>query len=1709
MSSYYNRVTGSLSAAEIARSEDIHLIQSNIQAAFQEMMNDMFGTGCILGGEEEDLKLTPMPDHVDQSNTNYDPENHWFPFYDIYLSQNFEIEKSEINTIRVKMRNNTNVEPTIFAEIRDSDFNLVQETNIQLSSTLEKEDGIDVDFIFNLEHLPLGEYYFVIRPVDINISDLTRNGDESMTDYIDPSQIAILYDNNGNYNQGLYASYNGVDYLESRLLEADVVDDIIEVSSINYDLCFEQIFSVGNTYVINPAPCIVLGEKVYPIDTHVTIDGPSLQGDRVDLVSLAPDGTLNVTKGEAYLGPKTEANYPAIDIGFKIAYITTYKNSDTEWSCPNCGHINNSNIESCPICDTSTNTKIPLIEQGDDGTYTRQRDFLERLRRLEKKMSYQIENNSPSRIKYTCEVDPIIAYSDKDLKDKDADFLIIAEDTYNMDKEVVDGQTVVKSSGTSSKTYKWSIVNKKSEYDYTDKKTTNAKLTGWDVHMPLKQPKKLTSEQKEAMLFHATVTTKRSSNKSTTKTTTKKETNKSGKSTKTTTTETWYGVSNLKLKITIKDKNKKTVKTLKDIVTNKKGAVAINLWEAIPKIKAGTYKITTAYGDEKITNTIKVYSGKYKKTSHSEKTNLKLSEKQVLSTTYNIDDNTFEGTSHFYTENITLDSEDGIAHLKKANTKKDYKKIDIIPEDKRKKAKSAYYKYTIKPNSQSLQSEYCLYNVQFKKDCSIEWIKPYIKSFKNIKTFGIILFKNNQIFDVNYNRTTYTKILNTKKAANTLFPNIYKDKWTVEGTKKDGVITPKSQHIFTPKKPLNLTAGVYSILLWGTLKDPKKEGWIKIKEFTTSKASNYGAISRVKGTSNPAKIYIEKNGLVNKTMLVRFKKYDEEYKSSGTLISKTVDTKDDIKACTFKCSSNIPNGTKLHMYVSNNGGKTYIETEGGTVNFSGAGHELKWKIDFTGNASKGNSSVTPKVFFNKNGKYAVKVSTTTVKSYIGYEDYGRCYSTPILNANSITRTLVDNANVESSFSEWEYARLWMEMEDLSDIQKDAMVKTDICIAHEYDEYDINVSSKLTNVKGRIFFSQIFANLVPSDFSNTSVDYSNYDANVEPDELNYRFKLQSEKIEHYTGGVIVASPYDPSTYERDYFYGDINIEGIDTTSFAYGLCDMDTIYLDNDGKPTTQYAGMHVVSSPFYQVQYNHTLSILNEEDDEESESTTTEESSSEEPNAEEQSEITEETTSTTETVSSVWASDVDPNYDPEAILIGVSFDNGLEITDNYTDLHIDVIPNLGEFKEDKGVIQIDANGNPILKEGFQVDTTKYYWESKERYYIPKNTLEIVVALNKYGQIEDDNATYGKAYVIGTDLESGKHNQINIALDELYGSTIYSIGIRVSTKKDSDGNYIVREQQDGKHPSLHNGDCLGLGVISFGGYNRFPYTKYIYTGETDRWQWTALNSNFNSTAYAFCNVNAGSGRYLPYRIAGPGKNSDKVRLYVRQHSPALYFKEENNNSESDFIKYSDIKKEKNKLSFTHKGTQYKSSDNCNTILFDFAGATSGKTELGNMFKIKTNIRLAPYDFIDVAYYILQEYPGQTNNGQIFKGEFVLRLYDTEDITGATPIEELPLPAWGAIQNEYGVRSGDETKEKVVHAWYKIHTNADKVRCIVLHRANPVNRPVDDVKFMLNNILFYNAETMPALGPQMQLRVYPNTMNNLANTKIRKFGCIYRI
>ena len=225
-------------------------------------------------------------------------------------------------------------------------MNLLKESNTTLESTINDESPTTVEFIFNLKHLPIGEYYFVLRPVDITTVDLAQNGDETIYDTIDASSFTVRFDKGGNYNESLDASYNGVDYLESRMLEDQVIYEggLIEIHNNNFDLFFEQIYSSGNTYVINPAPCLVMGQKTYPVDTHVTIDGPSKIGNRIDLVSLTTDGLLKVVSGLPFTGKAKKTDYPINTLGFKIAYITTYQNSDAYWTCPVCGTINDGNI---------------------------------------------------------------------------------------------------------------------------------------------------------------------------------------------------------------------------------------------------------------------------------------------------------------------------------------------------------------------------------------------------------------------------------------------------------------------------------------------------------------------------------------------------------------------------------------------------------------------------------------------------------------------------------------------------------------------------------------------------------------------------------------------------------------------------------------------------------------------------------------------------------------------------------------------------------------------------------------------------------------------------------------------------------------------------------------------------------------------------------------------------------------------------------------------------------------------------------------------------------------------------------------------------------------------------------------------------------------------------------------------------------------------
>ena len=379
MSSYYDVHKGTLEVAQLAQSSDIMTIQSHVQDAIKSLIVDMFGPGYILESTEDALKLTATPIHSDQQNLNYDSDNSWISFYERYFRQGIHIEKSAIETIKVQMINNSKFTVMVHAEILDDDLTSKGISSVQLEPTTDENEYTNVNFDFNIDHLPLGDYYFVLKPVDISNVELTKSNNETIT----PDDFKIRYDRGGNYTEGLEVSYNGTDYLEARRLEDqydDIEDAMVVMHDTNFDLYFDHVFSSGNTYLISGGTAVVNGEKVYPMDTHVSIGGPSTLGNRIDLVYLDEGGKLNVKEGNIFPDDKpTDEHYPTTDSGLKIAYITTYQTSVTQWTCGECGHINDGNIGICEECGNIIgSTQIPLVEQNDDDGVTRQRDEMER-----------------------------------------------------------------------------------------------------------------------------------------------------------------------------------------------------------------------------------------------------------------------------------------------------------------------------------------------------------------------------------------------------------------------------------------------------------------------------------------------------------------------------------------------------------------------------------------------------------------------------------------------------------------------------------------------------------------------------------------------------------------------------------------------------------------------------------------------------------------------------------------------------------------------------------------------------------------------------------------------------------------------------------------------------------------------------------------------------------------------------------------------------------------------------------------------------------------------------------------------------------------------------------------------------------------------------------------------------------------------------------
>ena len=1665
MSSYYNRIEGTLNTGKTARSSDIHLIQSGIQDAFQRALTDICGTGVVLGETENALKLTPTTQHVDQKNAFElaDNQQPGISFYEVYLRQPINIEKSSIERIRLQMSNASKINVTLYGEIRDADFDLVGETNTRLPPT-DANEYIDIDFIFNLNHLPLGRYYFVLRPVDVSSVDLTLTNYEDAYDTILPEMFKVKYDKEGSYsnitdsyngivsddnilyheNIGLYASYDGNEYLEARKLEDYLVrtdrSDIIPDK--NFDLCFEQIFSSKNTYLINNGAAIVLGEKVYPLDTHVSIDGPSTDGDRTDLVVLTSDGRLNVIKGTVYNGEKI---YPVDNTGLKIAYITTYQS-------------------------TTGNNKVPAIEQDDENNLTRQRDILERLRRLEKKTQYQATNNAPTRIKYNCAIDPVLANNGVD-----EDAKLRGEGTYSMSATKNENGETVFTTGY-SQNYAWSIIENNYSYQYTETSVVDGELTVYDVHMPLSKPTSIQPYMKCDIKLVAPGYGEVSQN------------NQYG----------YGGVPYAEMKVIVK-KNSENVATY-NIKTNNDGEYSLSLWN-IKALKTGDYKIYVTYNNVTVKSDMTVYDDNHSflnmtRKSYTDTVDVRTA--TAAQTTQKLPDSVIAGNDSFYLDKINLDEQKGEVTVQRIEDTGDYQTNKLLKDME--VFSSAENIYKVKSDKNALTSEYPVLNLTLHSDTHIKTITPYIAGFKNIDKFGILVFKNDFIFDTTANtRQVIQKKIST---TDTIFPTVYNSGWqSLEdlAVQKDGYKVPKKQVTFDVDK--DFSAGTYSFVIYGHIQTGNSEGAIKLTEYVTRDyKKDYGIATKCIGSSKLSVINMDTNNLTNKSWDLAIEQKPYKYYDTGILISKPIDTSRNITSCKVQRNFKIPNGCKINLFVSNNGGTSWVNANSQEAHFTGDGYSFRWKLEMISSSVE-----TPILCYNDTWKHAISFTLYESSEYIEYEDYQKCYETPLLNANAITRTYIANGLVTNRFSEWEFARLYMEDPEMKS-------KIDILISYADDVYS-NEKENKANWNKQIFFSQIFADLTLADFSRKSVDYDNYDGNVEYDEYNYPFKMESEYIENTE--TALASPdvyYNASSsgIQSPYIYGDIsalNNNGLPVnniyTNFRYEYQDAEYSYIGNDADGTTRYSGMHITNGPTWRA-------IL----------TTNE-----------------------------------PTYTSHDVINGIRFQNILDITENVTTLTIGLKPIIDESKRN------DANHHESIISTKEDGTTS----TVEQFFFPPGTFDIVVAVNQNGDIDDDDASNGKAYTINQRLYANKYNEITIdILDDLEGfeaSGVGSIGIRVKNIED-----------------LLEGEGIEIGRVKTTPHNRRPYTSLMYTGKWDRVSWKALKSKCRAYAeYLLGRLDENTYRYnrVYYPITNYDKDAvdseitfisnssnDSIKanykkadnttidnidigndpintghnLHIWSHvtggsSRSVDGTLSNTTSNSGQIK-STIKRHANEISTTikvnGKEATYKTNDSGNQTLFYMPANVTGE-----LFKIETNIPYTIYDLIDIEYHVFTTFINRedpdatddkfdvfshtgtgrtyTTHGHFSKGDIYINFYDTRDTDRAEPVERFALPAWGRVQ------SRSHVENKTVTSWFKKRSKAVTIKAITIERRNPrANESgtnsvkVDDLYLVLDGILLFNADVEAALGPQMQMRIYPNTTNGLeSNTTIRKFGAIYRI
>ena len=424
---YYNRHEGTLFPGKIAKSEDIHQIQTNIDEAIRSLIEDQYDhTAFILGSRENDFLISPAPKrlgrYIDNMNTVNESNELWLDIDNFGYKQAIKTSKTSLYSIIVKLRN-------LYSKPQDVSFELWSEENKIAKQTITipaKTSSSEFEVVFGLEHfstqhgrtgeeLEKPDASFIAKPgienhIEQEYQRANNPNNQSLgsttlylvvkaihkatelittteeTELIDENTFAICVDSQANYGQ---------------LLER-TADDGRNYESTDYDLFFKSIYSNAPTYLCNGGVAVIHGEPVVCNDTHVIVDGAITRGNTKSYICMDAWGQLKSYTSHAYWGDESNAIFDEFPNGdLIIAIIYTY-NADIKQP----KIIQDDNL----IEDLLKKDKFG---EHEFGLPIRQRSHHERIRRLEKEMAYHRDVAIPSRLKYNLTGDDIVDNASK------------------------------------------------------------------------------------------------------------------------------------------------------------------------------------------------------------------------------------------------------------------------------------------------------------------------------------------------------------------------------------------------------------------------------------------------------------------------------------------------------------------------------------------------------------------------------------------------------------------------------------------------------------------------------------------------------------------------------------------------------------------------------------------------------------------------------------------------------------------------------------------------------------------------------------------------------------------------------------------------------------------------------------------------------------------------------------------------------------------------------------------------------------------------------------------------------------------------------------------------------------------------------------------------------------------------------------------------